>query len=206
MRAWDDMIDRGPAYSNDDQLRRIANALQYRGDRVRTCEVPEDPRSQGAAAHRHPRVHSEPQEPGRNSDGLTVPRAGRGGWAADSRLVCRGRSRRFRGRRNPRQSIARRHVPGRLRSLRAAGRPTHRRVIRVRVRTTRYPARSESLPHPPHAPAHPRSYPMGLAVHRRPGTGPSWRWRNVRSSAACARGGPANPPAAASLSKTETAV
>jgi len=38
VRAWDDMIDRGPAYSNDDQLRRIANALQYRGDRVRTCK------------------------------------------------------------------------------------------------------------------------------------------------------------------------
>jgi predicted oxidoreductase len=38
VRAWDDMIDRGPAYFNDDQLRRIANALQYRGDRVRTCK------------------------------------------------------------------------------------------------------------------------------------------------------------------------
>src|ERR1700691_4067160 len=38
VRAWDDMLDRGPAYSNDDQLRRIANALQYRGDRVRTCK------------------------------------------------------------------------------------------------------------------------------------------------------------------------
>jgi hypothetical protein len=38
VRAWDDMIDRGPAYSNDDQLRRIANARQYRGDRVRTCK------------------------------------------------------------------------------------------------------------------------------------------------------------------------
>jgi len=38
VRAWDDMIDRGPAYFNDDQLRRIANALQYRGDRIRTCK------------------------------------------------------------------------------------------------------------------------------------------------------------------------
>ena len=38
VRAWDDMIGRGPAYSNDDQLRRIANARQYRGDRVRTCK------------------------------------------------------------------------------------------------------------------------------------------------------------------------
>jgi predicted oxidoreductase len=38
VRAWDAMIDRGPAYFNDDQLRRIANARQYRGDRVRTCK------------------------------------------------------------------------------------------------------------------------------------------------------------------------
>jgi len=38
VRAWDAMIDRGPAYFNDDQLRRIANARLYRGDRVRTCK------------------------------------------------------------------------------------------------------------------------------------------------------------------------
>lgn len=38
VRAWDDMLDRGPAYFNDEQLRRIANARQYRGDRVRTCK------------------------------------------------------------------------------------------------------------------------------------------------------------------------
>jgi hypothetical protein len=38
LRAWDDMIDRGPAYHNDDQLRRIANARTYRGDRIRTCK------------------------------------------------------------------------------------------------------------------------------------------------------------------------
>ena len=37
IRAWDDMIARGPAYHNDEQLRRIANALAYRGDRIRTC-------------------------------------------------------------------------------------------------------------------------------------------------------------------------
>ena len=35
--AWDQMIARGPAYHNDDQLRRIANFRSYRGDRVRTC-------------------------------------------------------------------------------------------------------------------------------------------------------------------------
>jgi predicted oxidoreductase len=39
IRAWDEMIERGPAYHNDDQLRRIANCLGYRGDRVRTCKV-----------------------------------------------------------------------------------------------------------------------------------------------------------------------
>jgi len=38
IRAWDGMIERGPAYHNDDQLRRIANSLDYRGDRVRTCK------------------------------------------------------------------------------------------------------------------------------------------------------------------------
>ena len=37
IRAWDGMIARGPAFHNDDQLRRIANARGYRGDRVRTC-------------------------------------------------------------------------------------------------------------------------------------------------------------------------
>ncbi len=38
IRAWDDMIDRGPAYHNDEQLRRIANFRAYRGDRLRTCK------------------------------------------------------------------------------------------------------------------------------------------------------------------------
>src|SRR5579872_270370 len=37
IRAWDEMITRGPAYHNDDQLRRIANSRAYRGDRIRTC-------------------------------------------------------------------------------------------------------------------------------------------------------------------------
>jgi predicted oxidoreductase len=37
IRRWDDMIARGPAFHNDDQLRRIANVRMYRGDRVRTC-------------------------------------------------------------------------------------------------------------------------------------------------------------------------
>jgi hypothetical protein len=38
VRSWDDMIARGPAFHNDDQLRRIANFRSYRGDRVRTCK------------------------------------------------------------------------------------------------------------------------------------------------------------------------
>jgi len=38
LQAWDDMIARGPAYHNDEQLRRIASARAYRGDRVRTCK------------------------------------------------------------------------------------------------------------------------------------------------------------------------
>jgi len=38
IRAWDEMIARGPAFHNDDQLRRIANFRAYRGDRIRTCD------------------------------------------------------------------------------------------------------------------------------------------------------------------------
>ena len=37
IRTWDGMIARGPAYHNDDQLRRLANFRAYRGDRLRTC-------------------------------------------------------------------------------------------------------------------------------------------------------------------------
>jgi predicted oxidoreductase len=37
-RAYDAQIDRGPAYFNDDQLRRIMNFRGYRGDRIRTCK------------------------------------------------------------------------------------------------------------------------------------------------------------------------
>ena len=36
--AYDAQIDRGPAFFNDDQLRRIANFRTYRGDRIRTCK------------------------------------------------------------------------------------------------------------------------------------------------------------------------
>ncbi len=36
IRAWDAMIDDGPAY-RDEQLRWIAQARKYRGDRLRTC-------------------------------------------------------------------------------------------------------------------------------------------------------------------------
>lgn len=38
INAYDSQIDRGPAYFNDDQLRRIANYRKYRGDRLRTCK------------------------------------------------------------------------------------------------------------------------------------------------------------------------
>ena len=38
IRAWDNMIERGPAYYNDHQLRLIANFRAYRGDRARTCK------------------------------------------------------------------------------------------------------------------------------------------------------------------------
>lgn len=37
IRAYDDEIGRGPRFCNDPQLRRIAQARAYRGDRLRTC-------------------------------------------------------------------------------------------------------------------------------------------------------------------------
>jgi len=38
VRDYDGQIERGPAYFNDDQLRRIANFRTYRGDRLRVCK------------------------------------------------------------------------------------------------------------------------------------------------------------------------
>jgi len=38
VNAYDQNIERGPKFHNDDQLRRIAQARQYRGDRMRTCK------------------------------------------------------------------------------------------------------------------------------------------------------------------------
>lgn len=38
IRAYDDRIGRGPAFFNDDQLRRIADFRKYRGDRLRMCK------------------------------------------------------------------------------------------------------------------------------------------------------------------------
>jgi predicted oxidoreductase len=37
VQAYDEQIARGQRYFNDDQLRRIANFRQYKGDRLRTC-------------------------------------------------------------------------------------------------------------------------------------------------------------------------
>jgi predicted oxidoreductase len=37
IQTYDEQIARGPRYFNDDQLRRIANFRQYKGDRLRTC-------------------------------------------------------------------------------------------------------------------------------------------------------------------------
>jgi predicted oxidoreductase len=38
IRAWDAMIERGPAYFNDDQLRRLMNFRTYRGDKIRVAK------------------------------------------------------------------------------------------------------------------------------------------------------------------------
>lgn len=54
IRLYDAQIERGPALHNDDQLRRIAHARRYRGDRVRTCNFAkiDDPRSRPLIAIR----------------------------------------------------------------------------------------------------------------------------------------------------------
>jgi predicted oxidoreductase len=38
IKHYDDQIERGPAYFNDEQLRRIMNFRTYRADRIRTCK------------------------------------------------------------------------------------------------------------------------------------------------------------------------
>lgn len=38
IKSYDDQIDRGETYFNDDQLRRIANFRNYRGDKMRVCK------------------------------------------------------------------------------------------------------------------------------------------------------------------------
>ena len=54
IKSYDDQIARGPALHNDDQLRRIAHARQYRGDRIRTCKFAriDDPRARPLIAIR----------------------------------------------------------------------------------------------------------------------------------------------------------
>ncbi|GAB6096005.1 FAD-binding dehydrogenase [Desulfatiferula olefinivorans] len=54
IRAYDDHIRRGPAYHNDDQLRRIANFRTYRGDKIRMCkfQMIDDPRARPLIAIR----------------------------------------------------------------------------------------------------------------------------------------------------------
>ena len=51
---YDDQIARGQSQFNDDQLRRIAHARQYKGDRFRTCKFAriDDPRSRPLIAVR----------------------------------------------------------------------------------------------------------------------------------------------------------
>ena len=38
VKQYDEQIERGPKYFNDEQLRRIMNFRTYRGDRIRTCK------------------------------------------------------------------------------------------------------------------------------------------------------------------------
>jgi predicted oxidoreductase len=52
---YDDQIDRGVKFHNDDQLRRIANARAWSGDRIRTCKFQKivDPKAMPLIAVRY---------------------------------------------------------------------------------------------------------------------------------------------------------
>ncbi len=52
--AYDEQIARGPRYFNDEQLRRITNFRQYKGDRLRTCafQAIDDPKARPLIAIR----------------------------------------------------------------------------------------------------------------------------------------------------------
>ena len=54
IRAYDEQIARGPRFFNDEQLRRIANFRQYKGDRLRTCafQAIDDPKARPLIAIR----------------------------------------------------------------------------------------------------------------------------------------------------------
>ncbi len=54
IQSYDQQIARGPRYFNDDQLRRIANFRQYKGDRLRTCafQAIDDPKARPLIAIR----------------------------------------------------------------------------------------------------------------------------------------------------------
>lgn len=54
IKTYDDRIDRGKAFFNDDQLRRIADFRKYRGDRLRICNFQkiDDPKARPLIAIR----------------------------------------------------------------------------------------------------------------------------------------------------------
>jgi predicted oxidoreductase len=54
IQLYDEQIKLGPAFHTDDQLRRIAQAREYRGDRIRTCKFAaiDDPRARPLIAVR----------------------------------------------------------------------------------------------------------------------------------------------------------
>jgi predicted oxidoreductase len=104
---------------------RLCAALEGRSPAH--LQVPEDPRSEGRPADRDPRVHHQPQEPGRHPDRPAKPRARRR-RQADRRPLRGGRSGRLRRRRHARPARARRQLPRRLHPRRPHRR-TGRRII-----------------------------------------------------------------------------
>ena len=114
VRDYDAQIDRGPAYFNDDQLRRLWNFRQYRGDRIRLCKFQKilDPGAMPLIAIRE-FILSRKSLGGIQTDlGCRVLRRRRLG---DRRPLCRRRSGGLRRRRHPRHGLSGGNLPRKLR-------------------------------------------------------------------------------------------
>ncbi len=125
IRAYDEEIDRGQRFFSDAQLRQIAHARTYMGDRLRTCRFQKilDPAAGPLIAIREFILSRKSLGGYPNRSGLSDTGTRR---HRNSRLLRRGRGGRFRRRRQQRQTFAGRHFSRRLHTHRAAVGAIHR--------------------------------------------------------------------------------